>query len=126
MHGAHQTAQVVAASQALFGRGDLRELDGSTVDAALAEVPRPTVDLADRPTIVDLLVATGLAESRGAARRTVDEGGAYVNNVKVDGRPVGAGRAATCCTAGGSSSAGASATSPASGSSDRPVDAALG
>ena len=39
--------------------------------------------IADRPTIVDLLVATGLAESRGAARRTVGEGGAYVNNGKV-------------------------------------------
>jgi tyrosyl-tRNA synthetase len=83
VHGAHQTAQVVVASQALFGRGDLSDLDGSTVDAALAEVPGATVDLADRSTIVDLLVATGLADSRGAARRTVAEGGAYVNNVKV-------------------------------------------
>jgi tyrosyl-tRNA synthetase len=83
VHGAHQTAQVVVASQALFGRGDLSDLDGSTVDAALAEVPGATVDLADRSTIVDLLVATGLADSRGAARRTVAEGGAYVNNAKV-------------------------------------------
>ena len=41
------------------------------------------MDLADRSTIVDLLVATGLADSRGAARRTVAEGGAYVNNAKV-------------------------------------------
>ena len=41
------------------------------------------VNLADRPTIVDLLVATGLVDSRGAARRTVGEGGAYVNNIKV-------------------------------------------
>ncbi len=83
VHGPHQTAQVVAASRALFGRGDLRELDGATLDAALAEVPRATVRAADRPTIVDLLTATGLADSRGAARRTVGEGGAYVNNGKV-------------------------------------------
>jgi tyrosyl-tRNA synthetase len=41
------------------------------------------VRLADRPTVVDLLVATGLTESRGAARRAVGEGGAYVNNAKV-------------------------------------------
>ena len=54
-----------------------------TVDAALAEIPEATVDLADRPTVVDLLVATGLTESRGAARRAVNEGGAYINNVKV-------------------------------------------
>ena len=61
-----------------------------TLDAALAEVPgRRRADSADRPTVVDLLVATGLAESRGAARRTVGEGGAYVNNAKVDRRPSG-------------------------------------
>jgi len=83
VHGRHQTEQVVAASQALFGRGELRALDGATLDAALAEVPTATVRLTDRPTIVDVLVATGLVESRGAARRTVAEGGAYVNNVKV-------------------------------------------
>jgi tyrosyl-tRNA synthetase len=39
--------------------------------------------LADRPTIVDLLVASGLTNSKGAARRTVREGGASVNNAKV-------------------------------------------
>jgi tyrosyl-tRNA synthetase len=83
VHGERATAQVTAASRALFGRGELRELDASTVDAALAEVPGAAVRLAERPTIVDLLVATGLADSRGAARRTVGEGGAYVNNVKV-------------------------------------------
>ena len=83
VHGPHQTTQVVAASRALFGRGDLRELDGATVDAALAEVPQGAVRTTDRPTIVDLLTATGLVESRGAARRAVAEGGAYVNNVKV-------------------------------------------
>jgi tyrosyl-tRNA synthetase len=83
VHGEHDTAQVVAASQALFGRGELHALDGATLDAALAEVPGATVRLADGPTVVDLLVATGLADGRGAARRTVGEGGAYVNNAKV-------------------------------------------
>jgi tyrosyl-tRNA synthetase len=83
VHGQHQTDQVVAASGALFGRGELRELDAGTLDAALAEIPTATVLLAERPTIVDLLLATGLADSRGAARRTVGEGGAYVNNTKV-------------------------------------------
>lgn len=83
VHGKHHTDQVVAASGALFGRGDLRELDAGTLDAALAEVPTAKVRLDERPTIVDLLVATGLTESRGAARRTVGEGGAYINNAKV-------------------------------------------
>lgn len=83
VHGEHETRQVVAASQALFGRGELRELDQSTLDAAMAEVPTGEVRLADEPTIVDLLVGSGLVDSKGAARRTVKEGGAYVNNAKV-------------------------------------------
>ena len=83
VHGDHETSQVIAASQALFGRGELRELDESTLTAAMAEAPTGSVRLADEPTIVDLLVASGLTPSRGAARRAVGEGGAYVNNAKV-------------------------------------------
>jgi tyrosyl-tRNA synthetase len=83
VHGRRATEQVIAASSALFGRGDLRELDAGTLDAALAEVPHAEVKLDERPTIVDLLLSTGLVESRSAARRTVSEGGAYVNNTKV-------------------------------------------
>ena len=74
---------MVAASQALCGRGDLDELDDATLASALAEVPNAEVRFADGATIVDLLVATGLSESRGAARRAVGEGGAYVNNAKI-------------------------------------------
>jgi tyrosyl-tRNA synthetase len=90
VHGEKETQQVIAASQALFGRGDLGELDASTLDAAMAEVPTGEVRLAEQPTIVELLVASGLAAGNGAARRTVNEGGAYVNNQRVsaeDWRP---------------------------------------
>ncbi|MBK1788567.1 tyrosine--tRNA ligase [Prauserella cavernicola] len=90
VHGEEQTRQVIAASQALFGRGELGELDEPTLDAALAEIPTGEVTLSDEPTIVDLLVAGGLVDSKGAARRTVKEGGAYVNNAKIaadDWRP---------------------------------------
>ena len=59
------------------------ELDEPTLRSALAEVPAGEVSLSDEPTIVDVLVATGLVESKGAARRTVKEGGAYVNNQKI-------------------------------------------
>jgi tyrosyl-tRNA synthetase len=83
VHGKRATDQVVAASSALFGRGDLGELDAGTLDAALAEVPHADVKIDERPTIVDLLLSTGLADSRSAARRTVAEGGAYVNNTKI-------------------------------------------
>lgn len=90
VHGERETRQVVAASQALFGRGELRDLDASTLNAAMAEAPTGTARLAEEPTIVDLLVTAGLSPSRGAARRTVNEGGAYVNNSKIaeeDWRP---------------------------------------
>ncbi|HUQ54647.1 tyrosine--tRNA ligase [Lentzea sp.] len=83
VHGERATEQVILASGALFGRGELRDLDASVLEAALAEAPAGQARLADEPTIVDLLIASGLAESRGAARRTVNEGGAYVNNAKV-------------------------------------------
>ncbi|MGH3950269.1 MAG: tyrosine--tRNA ligase [Pseudonocardiaceae bacterium] len=83
VHGAEQTRQVIEASQALFGRGEFAELDPATLDSVMAEVPTGEVKLADTPTIVELLIAGGLVESRGAARRTVKEGGAYVNNAKI-------------------------------------------
>jgi tyrosyl-tRNA synthetase len=85
VHGEDQTRQVIAASQALFGRGELGELDAKTLDAAMAEVPTGEVapSSPEGPTIVDLLLAAGLVDSKGAARRTVKEGGAYVNNVKI-------------------------------------------
>ncbi len=83
VHGSEEARRAAAASQALFGQGELRELDARTLDAAMAEAPTGQVLLADQPTIVDLLVASGLADSKGAARRTVREGGASVNNAKV-------------------------------------------
>jgi tyrosyl-tRNA synthetase len=82
VHGADQTAAVQAASQALFGRGDLAELDASTLAAALSELPGTTVQ-GRLPTVAELLVATGLEKGNNAARRTIGEGGAYLNNVKV-------------------------------------------
>jgi tyrosyl-tRNA synthetase len=81
VHGSEATAQVVAASAALFGQGELRELDAGTLTAALTEAPNISVDRLG--SVVDLLTATGRSPSRSAARRAVDEGGAYVNNVRI-------------------------------------------
>ncbi|WP_066949138.1 tyrosine--tRNA ligase [Streptomyces lushanensis] len=81
VHGEEQCAAVVAASRALFGQGELAELDEATLSAALSEVPR--AEVAELGPVADLLAGTGLAPSKSAARRTVKEGGAYVNNVKV-------------------------------------------
>ncbi|MEU7277987.1 tyrosine--tRNA ligase [Streptomyces sp. NPDC045431] len=81
VHGAEQCAAVVAASKALFGQGELAELDEATLAAALAELPHARVT--ELGQVVDLFVEVGLAPSKSGARRTVKEGGAYVNNVKV-------------------------------------------
>lgn len=81
VHGAEQCAGVVAASKALFGQGELTGLDAPTLAAALSEVPHARV--AELAPMVDLLTEVGLAPSKSAARRTVKEGGAYVNNTKV-------------------------------------------
>ena len=83
VHGAQECERVVAASAALFGRADLADLDEATLAAALAETGVAVVPGDSPPSVVDLLVATGLVDSKSAARRAVAEGGAYVNNVKV-------------------------------------------
>ena len=82
VHGVDATEKVIAASAALFGNGDLTVLDEATLKAATSELPSASVD-AGALGIVELLVASGLSESKSAARRTVGEGGAYVNNAKV-------------------------------------------
>jgi tyrosyl-tRNA synthetase len=83
VHGESNTEAVQVASQALFGRAELTDLDEGTLAAALSETTVAQFDAGSTPTIVELLVATGLSESNKAARRTVGEGGAYVNNQKV-------------------------------------------
>ncbi|WP_433679239.1 tyrosine--tRNA ligase [Nocardia sp. CA-119907] len=87
VHGEANTRAVQLASQALFGRADLRDLDEPTLGAALREAAVEgtvaEVESGAQHTIVDLLVATGLSESRGAARRAVNEGGASVNNERI-------------------------------------------
>ncbi|MFC7306721.1 tyrosine--tRNA ligase [Streptomyces monticola] len=81
VHGAEQCAAVIAASKALFGQGELGDLDEATLSAALSELPGAQV--AEPGPVVDLFAEVGLVASKSAARRTVKEGGAYVNNVKV-------------------------------------------
>ena len=84
VHGEEATAAVEHASQALFGRGELDRLDESTLAAALRETAVAELKPGGPDGIVDLLVASGLSASRGAARRTIDEGGVSVNNVRID------------------------------------------
>jgi tyrosyl-tRNA synthetase len=85
VHGADETEQAKAAAAALFGGGELSGLAGATLGAALREAGAIEVSSgAELPSVVDLLVETGLARSRGEARRTITEGGAYLNNHRVE------------------------------------------
>jgi len=84
VHGQAATAAVEHASGALFGRGELAELDEPTLAAALREAAVAELPAGGPDGITDLLVATGLSPSKGAARRTIAEGGVSVNNARVE------------------------------------------
>jgi len=88
VHGDAERDAAEAAGRALFGQGDLGDLPASTLSAALAEAPHVEIALGEvvgglLPAYDDLFARVGLAASKSAARRTIDEGGAYVNNVRV-------------------------------------------
>src|SRR3982751_6117532 len=78
VHGEDEAEQAVAASQALFGRGSLDSLSVGTLRAALAEAGLASVR-GELPTMTTLLREAGLVSSANEARRTITEGGAYVN-----------------------------------------------
>ena len=84
VHGAGECQAAERAARALFGQGELAELDEKTLASALSQLPKTTIASGSVfPTWVDLLAATGVVESKSAARRIVKEGGAYLNNAKV-------------------------------------------
>lgn len=82
VHGAAATEAVELAAQALFGKAELQDLDEATLSSALQETE--VAEVGSDATILDLLVESGLEKSKGAARRTVGEGGAYVNNQRIE------------------------------------------
>jgi tyrosyl-tRNA synthetase len=81
VHGPDATAAVQAASEALFGRGDVTSLDARTLADATGELPGAAVAVGT--SVTDALVATGLVDSRNAARRAIGDGGASLNNVRL-------------------------------------------
>lgn len=82
VHGTDATAAVMAASEALFGQGDLAALDAATLRHALEELPNATV-AAGTP-VVRALVETGLVSSLSEARRAIAQGGVSLDGAKVD------------------------------------------
>ena len=85
IHGGAMAKSVEEAAKALFGQGEIGDLDLKTLDSALSQLPKTTIKKGDPyPTWVELLAATGVVESKSAARRIVKEGGGYLNNKKVE------------------------------------------
>ncbi|MGN8554171.1 UNVERIFIED_CONTAM: tyrosine--tRNA ligase [Microbacterium sp. SLM126] len=82
VHGPDAAAAVIAASEALFGQGDLAALDATTLGQALEELPNATV--ATGTPVLQGLVDTGLASSLSEARRSIAQGGVSLDGVKVD------------------------------------------
>ena len=85
IHGQQMAKSVEEAGKALFGQGEIADLDLKTLDSALSQLPKTTIKRGDPyPSWVDLLAATGVVDSKSAARRIVKEGGGYMNNKKVE------------------------------------------
>jgi tyrosyl-tRNA synthetase len=89
VHGEGERDAAEAAGRALFGQGDLGDLPGATLSAALSEAPHAVLEPGEvidgrLPAFDELLARTGLVQSKSAARRTVLEGGAYANNVRIE------------------------------------------
>lgn len=82
VHGQEALDQVLAATAALWGSGDLRSVNGKILKGATAHLPNAEVEIG-KTNLVDLLIAAGFEKGRGAAMRTIKNGGAYLNNQKV-------------------------------------------
>ena len=82
VHGPDQTAAVKAASEALFGKGELDGLDPATLESALRELPHTSVT--PGTSVAEALVATGLCQSLSEARRAIGQGGVSINNQGID------------------------------------------
>lgn len=82
VHGIEAASAVIAASEALFGQGDLTALDAATLRTALEELPN-TTSPAGTP-VVEALVSTGLVSSLSEARRAIGQGGVSLDGERVD------------------------------------------
>jgi tyrosyl-tRNA synthetase len=85
IHGPNATTEAIRASEILFG-GELKGIAESTFNDIVGEVPtkeieKPKLDGAWIP-LVELLVHAGLCPSKGQARKDIEGGGVYVNNVR--------------------------------------------
>lgn len=83
VHGVENRLAATRAAEALFGRGELSQLDAATLAAVATELGAARLEPGELPTVTDAMALAGIVPSKSAARRAVAEGGAYLNNIKV-------------------------------------------
>ncbi|OIQ50333.1 Tyrosine--tRNA ligase [Pseudodesulfovibrio hydrargyri] len=85
IHGKHELERVLAATEALFGKGDLKAIDPGTLRSALESAPAVRYAPGDVPDLPQMLVDLGLVKSKGQARKDIQGGGVYINGERVEG-----------------------------------------
>jgi tyrosyl-tRNA synthetase len=83
VHGADASESAVTASAILFGEFDPHRADAAVFDVLAQEVPTATLPDRDGVTLVDAVVRAGLAKSKSEARRSIEQGGIYLNQQRV-------------------------------------------
>ncbi len=85
IHGSHATTEAIRASEILFG-GELAGISESTFNEIVGEVPTKTIPRTELAgagkALVEVLVHSGLCPSKGQARKDLEGGGVYINNVR--------------------------------------------
>lgn len=82
VHGGEAARIADEVSAVLFGKRDVTELALPVIQALSREIPFAEIGTGEAPSIADLMTACGLAPSKGAARRLLEQGGVYVNGVR--------------------------------------------
>lgn len=84
IHGQHELDRVLAATEALFGKGDIKTVDPSTLRAAMESAPHRHYAPGDLPDLPQMLVDLGLVKSKGQARKDIKGGGVYINGERFE------------------------------------------
>ena len=82
MHGEAARSAMVAA-EILFGEFDPHKASGRVFETLAQEIPTMTISRRDGVTLIEAVVQSGLAKSKGEARRAIEQGGIYVNQQRV-------------------------------------------
>ncbi len=84
IHGEEELNKVLNATNALFGKGDITQVDASTISSALESAPSKAYPLNDLPDLFQIMVDLGFSKSKGQARKDTKGGGVYINQQRVN------------------------------------------